>query len=35
LYGDDFLLHSGPDPQQPECWRAEIQLPLWTEQDLV
>jgi hypothetical protein len=35
LYGDDFLLHSGPDPQQPECWRAEIQLPLRTEQDLV
>lgn len=33
LYGSDFMLQSGPAPDNPLCWHAELQLPLWTEQE--
>lgn len=32
LYGADFMLQSGPAPDNPLCWHAELQLPLWPEQ---
>jgi len=31
LYGTDFLLRSGPATDNPLCWHAELQLPLWPE----
>lgn len=33
LYGSDFMLQSGPTSDNPLCWHAELQLPLWTEQE--
>jgi hypothetical protein len=31
LYGTDFMLQSGPTSDNPLCWYAELQLPLWQE----